>query len=266
MRLVVLGCAGSFPSADAAASGYLVQAEAPGADGTDRTWSVLLDLGNGALGPLQRFGDPTALDVIGVSHLHSDHVADLIVLNVLRRYRPQGACDQVPLYGPPGTAERLAVMAGKDPATTVSEQFDVREWVPGVPVVVGPFTLEPIEVAHPIPAFGVRVTGPSSLETGRSVTIAYTGDTDLCDGVLTLAEGADLLLAEAAYVEGRDDALRGVHLTGRRAGLVAADGGVGRLVLTHLVDWNDPQVTLAEARDVYAGPIDLATPGAVYTL
>ena len=266
MRLVVLGCAGSFPSADAAASGYLVQAQAPGPGGVDRTWTVLLDLGNGALGPLQRYGDPAALDVIAVSHLHSDHVADLIVLNVLRRYRPEGPCDQVPLYGPAGTAERLAVMAGKDPATTVSEQFDVREWVPGVPVVVGPFTLEPVEVAHPIPAFGVRVTGPSSLEPGRTVTIAYTGDTDLCDGVVALAAGADLLLAEAAYVEGRDDALRGVHLTGRRAGLVAAGGDVGRLVLTHLVDWNDPQVTLAEAREVFAGQIDLAAPGAVYEL
>jgi ribonuclease BN (tRNA processing enzyme) len=265
VRLVVLGCAGSFPSAEAAASAYLVQAQAPGADGADRTWTVLLDLGNGALGPLQRYGDPTALDVIAVSHLHSDHVADLIVLNVLRRYRPEGPCAQVPLYGPVGTADRLAVMAGKDPATTVSEQFDVREWVPGVPVVVGPFTLEPVEVAHPIPAFGVRVTGPS-LEPGRSVTIAYTGDTDVCDGLAALAAGADLLLAEAAYVEGRDDALRGVHLTGRRAGLVAADGGVGRLVLTHLVDWNDPQATLAEAREVFAGPIDLAAPGAVYEL
>ncbi|HEY5554108.1 MAG TPA: MBL fold metallo-hydrolase, partial [Cellulomonas sp.] len=61
MRLVVLGCAGSFPSADAAASGYLVLAQAPGPDGVDRIWTVLLDLGNGALGPLQRYGDPTAL-------------------------------------------------------------------------------------------------------------------------------------------------------------------------------------------------------------
>jgi ribonuclease BN (tRNA processing enzyme) len=266
VRLVVLGCAGSFPSAGAATSGYLVQAQAPGADGAERTWTVLLDLGNGALSPLQRFGDPTALDVIAVSHLHSDHVADLIVLNVLRRYRPEGPCDPVPLYGPVGTAERLALIAGKDPATAVSEQFDVREWVPGSPVTVGPFTLEPVAVEHPVPAFGVRVSGPSSLDPGRTVTVAYTGDTDVCEGVVALADGADLLLAEAAFVEGRDDALRGVHLTGRRAGLVARVGGVGRLVLTHLVAWNDPQVTLAEARGVFAGSIDLAGPGAVYEL
>lgn len=266
MRLVVLGCAGSFPSADAAAPGYLVQAQGPDADGADRTWTVLMDLGNGALGPLQRFGDPTALDVIAISHLHSDHVADLIVLNVLRRYRPEGPCDPVPLYGPAGTAERLALMAGHDPATTVTQQFDVREWLPGAPVHVGPFTLEPIAVEHPVPAFGVRVSGPSSIDPGRTVTFAYTGDTDVCDGLAALADGADLLLAEAAYVEGRDDELRGVHLTGRRAGLVAHVGRVGRLVLTHLVAWNDPQVTLAEAREVFAGPVDLASPGAVYEL
>ena len=266
MKLVVLGCAGSFPSANAAASGYLVQATAPGADGVDRVWTVLLDLGNGALTPLQGFGDPTAIDVIAVSHLHADHIADLVVLSVLRRYRPQGPCAAVPLYGPVGTAERLAVMAGKDPATTVSGQFDVREWVPGAAVVVGPFTLEPVAVEHPIPAFGVRVTGPSSVQPGQRVTVAYTGDTDACEGVVALADGADLLLAEAAYVEGRDDALRGVHLTGRRAGLAAEQGRVGRLVLTHLVAWNDPQVTLAEAREVFAGPVDLASPGAVYEL
>jgi len=51
VRLVVLGCAGSFPSADAAASGYLVQAQAPGPDGVDRTWTVLLDLWESYLEP-----------------------------------------------------------------------------------------------------------------------------------------------------------------------------------------------------------------------
>ena len=266
MRLVVVGCAGSFPRADSAASGYLVQAEAPGDDGALRTWTVLLDLGNGALGPLQELADPTALDAIAVSHLHSDHVADLVVLNVLRRYRPQGPCEPVALYGPAGTADRLALMAGKDPATEVSGQFDVRTWQDGVPVTVGPFTLLPVAVDHPVPAFGVRVTGPSTSHPGTTATLAYTGDTDTCAGLDTLARGADLLLAEAAYVEGRDDALRGVHLTGRRAGRAAADGRAGRLVLTHLPAWNDPAVTFAEARDVYDGPIDLASTGAVYEL
>ena len=73
MRLVVLGCAGSYPSVDAAASSYLVQAD----DAAGRTWTVLLDLGNGALSPLQQFGDPTALDAIEPDPVALVHPLDL---------------------------------------------------------------------------------------------------------------------------------------------------------------------------------------------
>ncbi|MBO3084592.1 MBL fold metallo-hydrolase [Cellulomonas fengjieae] len=262
MRLTVLGCAGSFPGPDSAASGYLVQAD----DADGRTWTVLLDLGNGALGALQRFGDPRRLDAIGLSHLHADHVADLAVLNVLRRYHPSGPCPPVPVHGPAGTAERLAQLAGHDPATSTDGQFDVAEWRAGVPVAVGPLLLEPVRVEHPIPTFGIRVSGPSDADPGRTVTLAYTGDTDACDGLDTLADGVDLLLSEAGFLEGREDAVRGVHLTGRRAGEAAARGRVGRLVLTHIPAWTDPALPHAEAAGVYAGPIDLAHPGGVHVL
>jgi len=262
MRLVVLGCAGSYPSPDSAASGYLVQAE----DSAGRTWSVLLDLGNGALGPLQRYGDPTALDAVALSHLHADHVADMVVLNVLRRYRPDGPCAPVDVWGPVGTAERLTQIAGGDPATDVGGQFTVRTWQAGVPVPVGPLTVTPVPVLHPVPAFGIRVSGPSDADPARTVTLAYTGDTDACPGLDELATGADLLLAEAAFVEGRDDAVRGVHLTGRRAGAAAAVGNAGRLVLTHLPAWTPAATATAEARGEYGGPIDVAAPGATYVL
>ncbi len=262
MRLTVLGCAGSFPGPDSAASAYLVQAE----DADGRTWTVLLDLGNGALSALQRYGDPTRLDAIALSHLHADHVADMVVLNVLRRYHPDGPCRPVPVHGPDGTVERLAQLSGKDPATSTDGQFDVVPWQVGVPVTVGPLVLEPVPVEHPIPAFGIRVSGPSDADRSRTVTLAYTGDTDACAGLDTLAAGVDLLLSEAAYLEGRDDALRGVHLTGRRAGEAAARGAAGRLVLTHVPAWNDPAVTLAEAAAVYDGPLELAVPGGVHVL
>lgn len=257
MRLVVLGCAGSFPGPDSAASSYLVQAD----DADGRTWSVLLDLGNGALGPLQKHGDPTALDAVALSHLHADHVADMAVLGVLRRYHPAGALPALRVLGPQGTVERLAQLAGKDPATHTGDQFDVEAWAPGTAVAVGPLTLEPVAVVHPIPAFGVRVTGPAEDDPARAVTLAYSGDTDACPGLDALAADADVLLAEAAYVEGRDDHLRGVHLTGRRAGEAAARGRSRHLVLTHVPSWNDPQVPLAEARAVYDGPVTLAHPG-----
>lgn len=267
MRLVVIGCAGSFPSAASAASSYLVQAEGPDGHGGTRTWNVLLDLGNGALGPLQHHLDPAALDALVVSHLHADHVADVVVLNVILRYEP-GERDRAPmlLYGPAGTEARLAQLAGHDPATDTSEQFDVRAWQPGVAVQVGPLSIEPVSVEHPVPAYGLLVRGPSEDDPTRTVTLAYTGDTDECEGLATLARDADLLLSEAAYLETTPGAPRGVHLTGRRAGLAAERGGARRLVLTHLVAWNPPEESRAEAAAVYAGPIDIAHPGQVYAL
>jgi ribonuclease BN (tRNA processing enzyme) len=132
-------------------------------------------------------------------------------------------------------------------------------------VRVGPFVLEPVPVRHPVEAYAVRVTGPSTERPGEQATLVYSGDTDACDGLVDAARGADLFLCEAAFQEGRD-LLDGIHLTGYRAGLAARAAGARRLVLTHLPAWNDPQVALAEATSAYPGPVELATAGATYTV
>jgi ribonuclease BN (tRNA processing enzyme) len=266
MRLTVIGCAGSFPGPESAASSYLVQAD----DADGRTWSLLLDLGSGALGPLQRVCDPAEVDAIGLSHLHPDHVADVCGLYVYLKYRPvpaaAGRRRPVPIHGPFGTASRIGDAYGLEPGETLGDHLAIHTWRPGTPVHVGPLTMTPVAVDHPVPAYGVRVTGPAEDDPNRMVTLAYSGDTDSCSGLEELALNADVLVAEASFVEGRDDAVRGIHLTGRRAGHAAADGGSRRLVLTHVPAWNDPEVALAEARAVYDGPIDLARPGLVLAL
>ena len=104
-------------------------------------------------------------------------------------------------------------------------------------MTLGPLTITPYRVEHPVEAYGVRVearAGP------RTEVLAYTGDTDACEGLLPLAKGADLLLAEASFQEGREDA-RGVHLTGLRAGQAAAQAGCRRLLLTHVPVWTEPE-------------------------
>ena len=224
MRLTVLGCAGSFPGPDSAASGYLVQAD----DADGRTWTVLLDLGNGALGALQRYGDPTGLDAIGLSHLHADHVADLVVLNVLRRYRPEGPCPPVAVHGPAGTAERLAQMAGKDPATSTDGQFDVRR----VACRVAPSS-SGRSCWSPCPS-STRSPRSASGSPGRARTTPPGPSRSRTPGTPTRARastrsptGVDLLLAEAAFVEGRDDALarHPPHRPTRRRGRGARGSG-----------------------------------------
>ncbi len=264
MRLTVLGCAGSFPGPDSPSSSYLVQAD----DADGRTWNVVLDLGNGALGALQRHLDPFDLDLLALSHLHPDHMADVCGLYVYLRYHPDRLPGRAPLpvHGPFGTASRLADAYGIEPGEEMIGQLAVHTWQADRSVQIGPMRITPVPVHHPVPAYGMRVEGPSERDPERIVTLAYTGDTDSCVGLDHLATGADLLLAEAAFVEGRDDAVRGIHLTGRRAGQAAAHGGSGALLLTHVPAWNPEGVAAEEAATVFDGPISTAYAGMVVEL
>jgi ribonuclease BN (tRNA processing enzyme) len=258
VRLTVVGCAGSFPSPDSPASCYLVEAD----DADGRTWRILLDLGSGALGPLQRHAPLDGLDAVLLTHLHPDHFMDICGLYVARHYAPGGpAAMPLPIFGPAGTAARIHQAYGGDPAG-MDTTFDFRELADGEPVAIGPFMVTPYRVEHPVESYGLRVEAQAGR---RGEVLAYTGDTDSCEALLPLAKGADLLLAEASFQEGRDDA-RGVHLTGLRAGRAAAEAGCRRLLLTHVPVWTDPEVVLAEARAAFPGQVEVARAGGVHLL
>jgi ribonuclease BN (tRNA processing enzyme) len=251
LRLVVIGCSGSFAGPDSAASCYLLEAD----DADGRTWRLLLDMGSGSLGPLQRFGTAEHLDGIFLSHLHPDHCLDLTGLYVFRRYHPDGALPRIPVWGPEGVGARMAQAYGLPLEPGMSEEFDFHGHA-GV-TELGPFRVEPVGVAHPVPAYGFRVSAG-----GR--TLAYTGDTGPCVALDRLTEGVDLLLAEASFRQGEDNP-PDLHLTGREAGELAARHAVPRLVLTHVPPWHRAEDLMREAAEAYAdGELVLATPGATY--
>lgn len=266
MRLTVVGCSGSMSGPTSAASCYLVQADGPDprTDGT-RTWNVLLDLGPGAFGALMNHLDPADVDLVVLSHLHADHMVDLIGMQVFRRYHPGGALGPVPVLAPAGAVDRVRGVGGDDADETYAGEFTFVEHTVGTPYEIGPLRIESFPVRHPVPAYGVRVTGPAEDDPARTVSLGFTGDTDTCEGAEELARGTDLLLAEAAFLEGRET-VRGLHLTGARAGELAAAARTRHLVLTHLQPWTDPEQALAEAQQAYAGPVDVARPGTAWRL
>lgn len=255
MELTVIGCSGSFAGPDSPASCYLLRTEHEG-----RTWSIVLDLGSGALGALQRHTDPLTLDAVVLTHLHPDHCLDLTGLHVMHRHHPTArTAGRIPVYGPDGTAERIGRAHGVTGAKDVRDAFEFGTVRSKRDLTVGPFRLVPFAVNHPVEAFGYRV------EAGGA-TLAYTGDTDACPALLPLMADADLVLADSAFVEGRDRAT-GIHLSGRRAAQAAVDaGGVQRLMLTHLPAWNDPEVSRAEASQVWPGEVEIAVAGTTYML
>ena len=262
MKLTIIGCTGSFPGPGSPASCYLLTAH----DGT-RPWRVLLDFGSGSLGVLQRYMDLKDIDAVLISHLHPDHCMDLCGLHVAVHWDPEGwGRDRVRVYGPADTADRMADAYGLPRDPGMREDFDFRSWKANEPVTIGPLTVTPYPVVHPVDeAYAFRIEGNEILD-GRPVhsILTYSGDTDECPELIESARDADLFLCEAAFQEGRDDHIKGVHLTGKRAGEVAKVAGVERLLLTHIPVWTDHSTLLEEARAEYDGNLAVAVAGVTY--
>ncbi|KAD3436321.1 MBL fold metallo-hydrolase [Arthrobacter yangruifuii] len=263
MKLTIVGCSGSFPGPASPASCYLVTAN----DGV-RDWRILLDLGNGSLGALQRYMDLRDIDAVLLTHLHPDHCMDLCGLHVAVHWDPAGwNRDRIKVWGPAATADRMATAYGLELDPGMHEDFEFSDWTAGSAVEIGPFTVTPYPVRHPAEeAYALRVEARTVDADGEPVlrTLAYSGDTDSCPGLEDAARDTDIFLCEAAFHEGRDDAIEGVHLTGRRAGEASTAANARRLLLTHLPVWNDASISVSEARETYAGDLAVAVAGVSY--
>lgn len=251
MKVTVLGCSGSVPGPDSAASGYLIEAEG---------YRLLLDLGHGAFGALQRYVQPTDVDAIVISHLHPDHCIDLTAYVVALRYGgagfhagPEG---RIPLIGVPGTRDRLE--AAYDPLARKLSLHELFSFATPTETELGPFRMSYAPMNHPTPTNAVRIQY-------QDRSLVYSADTGESDELVKLARAADVLLCEASV--GPDEVLiPGLHLTGRQAGEHADRAGVDRLIVTHVPPWNSRQVACDDAADAFQGPVEAAVPGAEYSI
>lgn len=254
--LTVLGCSGSAPGPHAPSSGYLLEADG---------FALGVELGNGTLAELQAVRDPFTLDGLMFSHLHPDHCADFTALTVLRRWHPAPRVDpwrhRLPVYAPKEAPSRFAAAYAPDRAerdeTDLADVYDFHALAPGSRDI-GPFAVTAAEVAHPCEAYGFRFE-----HGGR--TLAYTGDTGVCETLDGLAAGVDTLLGEASWTHA-DHRPKGVHLSGRELGELATRADVGRLLITHVAPWTDANAVLAEAKGAYSGDVALVVKGAEYDL
>ncbi|BAS09641.1 uncharacterized protein ML1173 [Arthrobacter sp. Hiyo4] len=163
----------------------------------------------------------------------------------------------------------MATAYGLELDPGMHEEFDFTNWTERESVTVGPFTVTPFAVNHPVEeayALRVEVTEPDKQGNAVSRILTYSGDTDSCTGLEEAAKDADLFLCEAAFEEGRDDDIKDVHLTGKRAGEAAESAGARRLLLTHIPVWTSPTTVMAEARPVFGGDVAVAVAGVHYTV
>ncbi len=250
LRLTVLGSATPYATADNPCSGYLV------AGGGARVW---VDAGSGTLAQLQRHARLDEVDAIWISHLHADHSADLLTAYYAALFADVRLAAPIPLYGPPGIADRLAhFLTNGATRSPVESAFAVHELADGHQARVGALTLTSRAVAHGIPAFAVRIEAE-----GRS--LVYSGDTAPCANLTSLAEGCDVLLCEAESAEAPAEGEQ-VHHTPEDAGDTAGAARVGRLIVTHVGPFLAPHQAVARASARFDGPVDHAAPGAGFSI
>ena len=251
---------------DGACSGYLVE---------EHGACLLLDCGNGVFSKLRRFCDYVDVDAVVISHLHADHILDLVPFASALTYAPRQ--QPVPVDRWPGTdnparpraatcpraaATRCAAICGGGgmPEEHVENAFELHEYAPEDVVEVGtharalpsraalPAHLRRRRLARPTAA-GASPTAPTARPT-RSSCASPTAPT--------------CCMIEATLPRPEREGPRG-HLTPSEAGEHGSKARVRRLVLTHISDELDADWAQREAEKAFGGPVDVAVEGAVFT-
>lgn len=241
MRLTVLGGGGAWPTPDRGCNGYLIEQSG---------YRLLIDPGYAVVPPLLAQLSAGEIDAVLISHSHPDHCADL---NPLLRVRHLADDPSLPLpvFALTGAASAVLALDG-----FLDTAYTLTEFGAGDGIAIGPFEVVSRSLAHFVPNAGFRIECDG-------VALAYTGDGGADPDVVRLADGADLLLAEATYPDAVPEASTGLLASARDAGMHANSANVGQLVLAHLWPGADPSTARAAAAENYTGPIDVAGPALV---
>jgi ribonuclease BN (tRNA processing enzyme) len=285
LRWTTLGIAGGpVPTEDRAEPSNLLEAG---------ELDVLVDVGDGTVNQLARIGrDMGSVRHIFISHLHWDHTGGLAAALGLRWMNEFPG--EVTVYGPQGTAEVVAgIVTALGPPARIgfgtgvlppppASRIRVVELADGQSLTIDGLTVRAARNNHFDQSLEEAGTEAMSFRfeyAGRSIT--YTGDTGPDARVTALARGSDMLVSEvialepliASILARRPDMpapqmaamrqhLSTHHVDAAVVGQMAAEAGVGHLVLTHFAVPGPLAASEAYLRDgvrgAYAGPVDLA--------
>ena len=214
MKLSVLGKYGPFPAPGGACSGYLLEAG---------DVSLVLDLGSGTLSRLRELKPLLNIDAVLLSHLHSDHAADMLVLRyALQQLSARGR--HVPLP--------LSVVAPDAPEVeyrqlTSSGVYDMLPIQDKMRIHFQDVSVSFHRMIHPVPTYAMVFE-----HEGKK--FVYTGDTGYHDDLPELCMNADLLLADTCFLQNEGGGSTSAHLTTREVAALAKKSHVRQLLCTHI--------------------------------
>ncbi|OPZ84803.1 MAG: Ribonuclease Z [Firmicutes bacterium ADurb.Bin419] len=228
MKITILGNNGPFPSAGGACSGYLL---------TEGDKKILIDCGNGVLSNLQKFVKIEELDAIILTHLHSDHMSDMMVLRyaVQIKMNKGHAIKPIDVYAPSEPQEEYSRI-------NISGIYNLKPITPELVLNFGEMKLEFMEMVHPVKSYAL-----SASSKGRR--FVFSGDTSWNEGIIEFSKNADLVMLDAGLLSKDKKNDNVPHLTARECGVVARKSNAGRLLLTHFWPEDDVKDHLAEAKE-----------------
>lgn len=224
MKLTILGNNGPYPANGGACSSYLLSSDSGNTN-------VLIECGTGMLAALPKYIPYHALDAVILSHLHFDHMSDILPMQYALQFHPRN--EALPIYCP-ATPEPVRALLNA-PCYAAENIKDVQ---------IGEIRFTFCPVRHPVETYALRA------ECDGKVFV-YTGDTNEIETLDSFCAGADVLLADAGLSEANWKAAA-PHLSALGCGKLAARCGAKKLLLTHL----NPKYTAAqheaEARAAFA--------------
>ena len=217
-ELIVIGSGTGVPSLRRGSPGIFVLSD---------NSKILIDSGPGALRKMLEVGITYRdMDLILYTHLHPDHVADLVAILFASKYGDLPREKDLLCAGGAGFKsyfEKLKSLYGSW-IESKSYQLTIKE------LLIDPLLYQGIKVltkpmAHLPSSVGYRI----EFEDGKAVAIS--GDTDYCQNLVELGYQTDLLVLECSFPDGKK--VEG-HLTPSVAGRIALESGCKKLLLTHL--------------------------------
>lgn len=212
--------------------------------------NILFDSGAGTLRKLLEVGvSYHDLDYLFYTHLHPDHTLDLVSILFAMKYPGSPRKKELHLIGPKGFRDfhqGLVEVYGHSIQAELYELY-VEEIGEGEMRYNG-WKVTSKSLPHTETSLGYRLESYDK-------RIAYSGDTDYCRNIVTLAKEVDLLILECSFpdemkVEG--------HLTPSLAGRIARKAHCRRLILTHLYPLCDEYDILRQCRKEFAGEVIVA--------
>ncbi len=252
MKLTVLGSAAAGANAGSGCSGYLVQSGVT---------KVLIDCGAGTVQEIKRLLDVRDLDAIVISHMHLDHILDLVTLRAAYRYAPEPFDGRISLWLPPGGAEildSLAALLDLDQHSPLffDQVFSTAEYNPIDSLLLGEISIDFAPAQHAMPAWAMRIA-----QVGAESSIGFSSDTGPVTHLAAFFQGVAALLCEATLLHSDVSPIDRGHLTAQEAGRLAQTCHAKRLVLTHTWDELGTDRLLDEASAAFGGHVEIAWPG-----